>query len=405
MTARRVSLLVLLASGSVFLVLAAVLVPWQPVPGGPLVDAPARSVFSAAEIARAEQFAWWARAWSWGSLLVSLAVAVLLGLTPLGTRLLARLPGPWWARVVAAVALVLGAGRLATLPFAVAGRVHARDHGLSGQSWWGFAADLSRGLAVEVVVTSVALLVLVGSARRWRRAWPAVAAAVLGSLVLLGSFAYPVLVEPLFNEFTPLPASPLRSAVLELADREGVVVEEVLVADASRRTTTLNAYVSGFGGTRRVVLYDTLVTDLPADQVLSVVAHELAHARHRDVLVGSLLGAWGMMVAVGALGLAVGSGPRRRIDDPTVVPWVLALVAIGSLLVSPVSSLLSRQLETRADVEALRATGDGAMFVAMQRELALRALSDPSPPAWAHLWFGSHPTVLRRVALAERVAP
>lgn len=398
-------LVVAVGAGVAFVALAVLLVPWHVVPGGPVTDVPARSVFSAREIARAEQFSQWARVWSWSSLGVSLLVAVILGFTRLGRRLVDRVPGPWWVRVVGGVALVLLAGRLATLPLAVAARAHLRNYGLSTQSWSGFASDLARGLAVEIVVTSVAMLVLVGSARRWRRAWPAVAGAVLGGLVLVGSFVYPVVVEPLFNTFTPLPPSPLRSAVLDLAEREGVPVHDVLVADASRRTTTLNAYVSGFGSTRRVVLYDTLVEDLPRDQTLSVVAHELAHARHRDVLVGSLLAGLGVVFAVGVLGLMAGGSERRRVRDPRVVPWVLALVAVGSLLASPVQNLVSRQIETRADVDALLTTRDAAAFVAVQRQLALRAASDPTPPAWSQLWFGSHPTVLRRVAIAERVLP
>ena len=129
-------------------------------------------------------------------------------------------------------------------------------------------------------------MAVIATARRWRRAWPAVAGVLLAVLVLLGSFVYPLLVEPLFNSFTPLPDGSLRTRILALADTEGVHVDDVLVADASRRTTTLNAYVSGFGGTRRVVVYDTLVEDLPEDEALSVVAHELAHARHDDVVTG-----------------------------------------------------------------------------------------------------------------------
>ena len=111
----------------------------------------------------------------------------------------------------------------------------------------------------------------------------------------------------------------------------------MLVADASRRTTTLNAYVSGFGGTRRVVVYDNLVDDQPEDQVLSVVAHELAHAKHDDVLVGTLLGAFGVVAGVGLLGGLIGmAGVRRRagvsgMSDPRAVALVLALLAIGTL--------------------------------------------------------------------------
>jgi STE24 endopeptidase len=217
---------------------------------------------------------------------------------------------------------------------------------------------------------------------------------------------YPLLVEPLFNSFTPLPDGSLRTRILALAEKEGVHVDDVLVADASRRTTTLNAYVSGFGGTRRVVVYDTLVEDLPEDEALSVVAHELAHARHQDVVVGSVLGAAGALVGVGLLALVVGAVGRRRgvrMADPAVVPLVLALLAVGTLAASPLENAVSRRIETRADVDALRATHDPDAFVAMQVQLARRSLADPTPPHWSQLWFGSHPTALERIAIARQL--
>jgi STE24 endopeptidase len=231
-----------------------------------------------------------------------------------------------------------------------------------------------------------------------------VAGTVLGALVMVGSFVYPVLVEPAFNQFTPLQHGPLRTEILQLADREHVDLHDVLVADASRRTTTLNAYVSGFGSTRRVVLYDNVVHDLPRAQILSIVAHELGHAHHNDVLVGSVLGGLGAALGVGLLGLAVAwlrDGPGGM-GDPTVVPLVLALVAIATLLSSPVNSGLSRLIETRADVASLHATRDPEAFVEVQRELDLHSLSD-DPPHWSHIWFGSHPTTLERIAIAEQL--
>jgi STE24 endopeptidase len=231
-----------------------------------------------------------------------------------------------------------------------------------------------------------------------------VAGGLLAGLVLVGSFVYPLVVEPLFNSFTPLADGALRSQIMELADREGVPVDDVLVADASRRTTTLNAYVSGFGSTRRVVVYDNLVRDLPTDQALSVVAHELGHARHDDVLVGSALGAAGALVGVGLLGLLVGTlGRRRPMGDPAVVPLVLALVALGTVASSPVENGISRHVETRADVDALEATHDVRAFEAMQRELAVTSLADATPPAWSQFWFGSHPTALTRIAIARQL--
>ncbi len=309
--------------------------------------------------------------------------------------------------MVLAVAVVELVGRLATLPLSIAARRLSLDYGLSAGSWGAYAWDQVKSEAVAIVVTSLALLVLIGSARRWRRAWPAITGGLLGFLVLVGSFVYPVLVEPIFNNFESLPEGDLRTEIFALADEEGVAIDDVLVADASRRTTTLNAYVSGFGSTRRVVVYDTLIETLTRDQALSVVAHELAHARHRDVVIGSVLGAAGAVLGVGALALALGALARRRLPgaaEPAVVPVVLALVALATLVTAPVQNGISRQIETRADVDALHATDDAAAFVGLQRKLALRSLADPTPPAWSQFWFGSHPPALKRMALADRIA-
>ena len=399
LTERRTSLVVALLGATAFALLAAWLVPWDPV-GRPVEAAAVDDVFTAAQVARAESFARWARVWGWGSLVVSLAVACWLGFTAAGTRLVARLPGRRrWVVVVLAVAACELIGRLATLPFAVAQQQHRLDAGLTTQAWPAWVRDLAVSQAVVIVSTSLGLLLVVAVAGRWRRAWPAITGVGLAGLVLLVSFVYPLLVEPLFNRFTPLPEGTLRSSILALADREGVEVDEVLVADASRRTTTLNAYVSGFGSTRRVVVYDTLVADASEPETLSVVAHELAHARHDDVLTGSLLGAAGSLVGVGLLGLLIGRG--RSVADPAQVPRVLALLAVGTLLASPVQSTLSRTIETRADVDALAATQDPGSFVSLQRRLALRSLADPTPPAWSQFWFGTHPTTLQRIAIAS----
>jgi STE24 endopeptidase len=389
---------------AVFVVLAVVLVPWHPVPGGLPSPAPAEEFFTAAERQRGEAYANGARWLSWASLGVSLVVAVALGFSRAGARLVTRLPGRWWAQVVLTVVLAGLAGRLATLPFSVLLRRRALDAGLSTQPWSAYAVDLVKGFALDAVVTALAVVVLVGLARRLPRWWPAVAGGLLAGLVMVGSFLYPLVVEPLFNDFTPLPDGELRSQVLALAETEGVRVDDVLVADASRRTTTLNAYVSGFGSSRRVVVYDNLVASTSGVQrreVLSVVAHELAHARHDDVLTGSLLGAAGALGGVGLLALLVGG--RGGVADPRRVPRVLALLVLATVLVSPVENGISRQLETRADVDALRATRDPDGFVALQQDLARRSLADLTSPAWSQWWFGSHPTTMVRIAIARQL--
>ena len=253
------------------------------------------------------------------SLAVSLLVVRACSASPTwGPRLVARLPGPWW--VAGRPGGRGGAARRAAWPrcrSAWPATARRRDYGLSTQSWAGYLGDVARGLARRAwwsprVVDAGAGRLRPAVARGPGRPWPA---AALACLVVVGSFVYPVLVEPIFNTFTPLPDSPLRTAVLELADREGVPVDDVLVADASRRTTTLNAYVSGFGSTRRVVLYDTLVDDLPEDQAL-LGGRPRARPRPapRRACWARRSAHWGVAVGVGLLGLLVGRtrGGRRR---------------------------------------------------------------------------------------------
>jgi STE24 endopeptidase len=394
-------------AGVGLVVAAAVLVPWQWVPGGRLVAMPAGDLFTAAQIRRAEEFAGLTRVLSWTSLAVSLAVTAVLGFTRLGARLVTSLTGGtrWFLAVPVATLTLLLVGRLVTLPFAVALRQRNLDYGLTRQSLAGWFGDWGRGLLVDTVVTSLLLVLLIGLMRRRPRDWYVAGAAAAVVLTFVGSLLYPVVIEPLFNRFTPMADGPFKSAVLRLADEEGVQVDDVLVADASRRTTTYNAYVSGFGSTRRIVVYDTLMEGLPRREALVVVAHELAHARNGDVLVGTFLGALGGVAGVAALALVLDNRALRERSgtagpaDVRLVPLVLALVAAGSLLASPAVNTVSRALEARADRVSLQATGDDGAFVAMQHRLALQAVRDPTPPAWSQFWFGSHPTVLQRAGL------
>ncbi len=394
-------------SATVFVVLCVVLVPWDWVPGGELVDVRGPEVFTARELARAETYSAMQRHLGWASLAVSLAVALVLGLTRLGSGLVRRLPGPWWLRAAGTTLVLLVVGRLLTSPFALAARNNALEFGLTRQALPGWLRDQGMNLLVAWVFATVTVLVVLVSARRSPRHWPVWTALAGIALTFLGSWVWPLAVEPLFNRFTPLPPGELRTEVLALADREGVPVSEVLVADASRRTTTLNAYVSGLGSTKRVVLYDNLVDDVPRREALVVVAHELGHAANADVAKGTLLGAAGVALASGLLGLVL---TRRRLlgpagvtgaGAPEVVPLLLALVAVGSLLASPVENTISRAVEARADRASLQATDDHRGFERMHVRLATRSLSDPDPPWLSQLWFGSHPTSLQRIGISR----
>lgn len=403
----RISLMVVLVAGIAFVVLAGLLIPWHWLPGQHVEAVPARSVFTAAQIDRSEHVSALFRYAGWANLAIGLLVALSLGLTSMGSRLVARLPGRWWIQVLLAAVLLTILTFLVQLPLVVRSQHVEREYGLSNQPWGAWLSDQAISTGVTAVFTGIAVLTVLALARRAPRSWPAWAAAAAAALTMVGSFVYPVVVEPLFSSFSSMPAGQLRSDIFRLADAEHVHIDDVLVADASRRTTTLNAYVSGFGGTRRVVVYDTVLSSLTTPEIESVVAHELGHAKHQDVLVGTVLGALGGAVGVGLLGLLLSDGRLLRragaldAGDPRVLPLLFALIAVGAFLASPVQNTMSRAVEARADRTALTVTRDPAAFIAMQKQLSLRSLADPAPPRLSQFWFGSHPTVLQRIGMAR----
>jgi STE24 endopeptidase len=395
--------------GAALVALLAVTTPWHPLgANAPRVAADASRDFTREQQAREDAFHRVVRPPGYASVLLGLAAAAVLGLTPLGARLVERLGrGPWPVRAaVGGLALAL-LPRLVTLPFDARTETVLRRYGLSTQTWAGWFADQAKGALVGSVLVVVATVGLVGLARAAPRTWWAWGALAAVALVCAVSYLYPVVVEPLFNHFTPLPAGPLRTELLDLAQRAHVPVGEVLVADASRRTTALNAYVSGYGPTRRIVLYDTLLDGSTPKEVELVVAHELGHVRHHDVRNGTLAGALAAAAAVcGLYVLLTVPALLRRAGaggpgDPRVLGLVLFAVAATGFLTSPAQCLVSRRVEARADVHALDLTGDAATFAASEQKLALANLSDLDPDPVTYAFFFTHPTSPERIALAR----
>jgi STE24 endopeptidase len=406
---RRGAVLAFCGLGIALAVTLALTTPWDPLPGPAPAADPARD-FTATELARERAFSADVRPPGYLGLAASLLAVLVLGLTPLGARLLGYVVGParrWPLGVAAAVLAVTLVSRAAALPFHGWTEIVLRRYGLSTQTWPSWTSDQLKSFGVSAVVWAVALVLLHLLVRRFPRSWWAPAAGAGFTLVVAASFGYPVLVEPLFNRFTPMPAGPLRAELLAMAEADRVPVRNVLVADASRRTTALNAYVSGFGSTRRIVVYDTLLRAAPGDEVKLIVAHELGHAKRGDVLYGTLVGGLGVATGVCGLYLLVTS-PRvlRRagigsVADPRSVALLLALVTIGTQLAAPAQNLISRRIEARADLHSLELTRDPGTFIRMQRALSVRNISDLRPHPIEYVLWASHPTGPERIAMAR----
>ena len=315
---------------------------------------------------------------------------------------------PWWARGFLFPILVLGTLTLLRLPLSFwRGHLRERRWGFSTQTAGGWLLDRAKGFAVAAVLSAVAVLAFVALARALPGAWPAAAAPGAALLVLALGFAGPIVLEPLFNRFRPLGDQALAGELRALAESAGVPVRAVLVADASRRTRRENAYVSGLGGTRRIVLFDNLLDASEPRQIRLVVAHELGHRRAGHVERGTLLGMagsaavvlvlWGLL-SWPALLEAIGAfGP----GDPRVAPFLFLVVGVFEIIGLPLGAALSRRWEREADRSSLELTRDPEAFESAHRRLARANLADLEPPRAVYGLLFSHPTPPERIAAAR----
>jgi Zn-dependent protease with chaperone function len=359
--------------------------------------------FSAAELERARDFASGQRLLGLGTLAVQGAVLVFAVARP-PRRSIGLAERAARGHDLAAGAL-LGGGlvavvELAPLPLRAIARQRSLDVGLATQSWENWAWDVAKGLGVGVVLAAAGAVLFLALMRRCpRRWWLGGAVSVLAIEVLL-VWLGPVVLAPIFNRYSELPQGRTRSDVVALAREAGVDVGEVFVVDASRRTRGANAFVTGLGHTKRVVLYDTLIERFTPEQVRLVVAHELGHVHNHDLRRGML---WVALAAPAGMYLVklfttrwsarAGTAPGTPGSLPAFA-LALAVITFGGTVVS---NQLSRRIEAQADAFSLELTREPRQFIAMERRLALVNVSDPDPPAVLRWIFGTHPSTIERI--------
>jgi len=367
----------------------------------------AKSYFTAFQLDRAEDFRGLQRLIAAGGLVVGTGTLALLAWrSPRGMiERLARRPVLGAAVVGAGISLLLV---VVDLPLSAWSHERAVDVGLSTQDWPDWFSDLAKSAVIGAGFAAIGAALALALVRRFPRNWWAPASVVVIAFGVITIWLFPVVIDPIFNDFEKLPPGPTRSDVLELADKAGVDVGEVYRVDASRRTTAANAYVNGLGHSKRVVLFDNLIAGFPRDEVRLVVAHELGHQKHNDLLRGL---AWLALVAPAgtllvqrlaeAFGRRHGLGDLRGKPGPAVIPAIALAVALVSFGFGAASNVLSRQVEARADAFSLRLTDDPGSFVQFEHRLAVRNISDPVPPRLWHILFGTHPTTLERIGIGE----
>ncbi len=219
---------------------------------------------------------------------------------------------------------------------------------------------------------------------------------------LLMLVLYPKLILPLFNKLTPLPEGDLRGRLLALGDRTGFRASTIEVIDGSKRSGHSNAYFTGFGRFRRIVLFDTLIAQLTAEELEAVLAHEIGHYRRGHIPKMIAMSAAMMFGGFGVIAwLARSSWFNSSFGFPEgeLAPSFLLFGLLSGLVTfwfSPLMNALSRQHEYEADAFASQAVGGPAAMVGALRKLAQKNLSNLTPHPWFSAFHYSHPTLVER---------
>ena len=356
--------------------------------------------------------------WLWGvGQLWNLAVPLVLLATGFAARLRSlatRIAPHWLASVVVFAALYRALDWFLARPLAFYGsywRPHA--YGLSAQTFEKWLRDSTIRLGVSTVLAVVVAVGLYVCIRRFPRRWWLAATACLIPFLLFVMLIQPLWVAPLFNDFGPMQDPALEAKILALADRAGIEGSRVFEVNKSVDTRTVNAYVTGFLASKRIVLWDTLLARLDEPEVLFVMAHEMGHYVLNHVLQGvvyySLLAGLGLYLVQRIAPLVIARWRERlgfeRVSDVASLPLLLLLLELGSFAILPLGLAVSRHMEHDADRFGLELTQDGHAAATAFVKLQQTNLSNPRPGPLFVWWRGSHPTLGDRIDFANTYRP
>jgi STE24 endopeptidase len=313
-----------------------------------------------------------------------------------------------WLLVPVFAAIFAGIYFLVNLPLSYyAGFVLPHRYDLSNQTLKDWLVDMVKNLALGAVMglilIEVIYLLLRVTGDAW---WLWMTGALLLFTVILTNLS-PVLIMPIFNKFTPLGEehANLEERLIKLAENAGTRVKGVFKMDMSRRSKQANAFLTGIGNTRRIVLGDTLIEEFSADEIETILAHELGHHVHKDIpwLIGfgTLLTALGFYLVSLAMNWMVRTFGLTGVADPASLPALMILLSLYELITMPIDNAFSRWREGMADDYALESTGKPKAFASAFIRLANQNLGDVDPEPWVVFLFYNHPPLNARIAKAE----
>jgi STE24 endopeptidase len=305
------------------------------------------------------------------------------------------------------VAAFLSALTLLSLPLDYyRGYIHEHKWKFSNQTVRGWLWEKVKAFLVSMAMAWIVLGLLLWIMALLPGLWWLVAGLAMALVSTVFATLFPVLILPLFNKYTPIQDRELTEALGNFLNKEGLKSGGFFKEDMSRQTQKENAFLAGLGKTRRVILSDNLINNMAVPEVVSVIAHEVGHYRHKHILKSILVGTAQQIVVFFGLDVVM-----RRVfpeflsstrSNLALLPIILIVMgALSGLLFGPLSMALSRRFERQSDRFALENTDDKQAFMTAMAGLANRNLANAYPARWMKILFYSHPPIGDRLIMAE----
>ena len=256
-----------------------------------------------------------------------------------------------------------------------------------------------------------AVIILLAVMRWLPHYWQIVVPGVMGAFALAVTLLAPLIITPLFYNQIPLENGEFKTGLLNMAEKAGMQVNEIFVIDESRYSKHTNAYFTGVGSHRRIVLYDNLIKSHTPEEAALIFAHEAGHWKYSHVAWGISIGMAGMLIVVLLYSAFYPLMARvewfglQGIASAANLPFLLILVMLLQLFVSPIESQISQHMERQADRVALELTGLRDVFIDAQIRLSRDNRSDLLPVPLRVFWLYSHPPAIERIRMAEEFKP
>lgn len=290
--------------------------------------------------------------------------------------------------------------QLILLPLAYyRGYIIEHRFGLSNQTLAMWFSDYLKENGISILIFSLGMTGIYALMVYIPKYWWIISSAVLAIFIVVITYLYPILIDPLFYKFEKLKDTNFQEQIINIAGKEGIEVKEVLVADASRKTNKANAYFTGIGGSKRIVVFDNLINNFSRKETLNVIAHEIGHWYNwhifKSIIIGIISGTAGLFLINAVFTYS------NMVGDFKSILVIILLISIISFLSLPLQNAVSRTFERQADNFTMQATENPDAQIQLMLKLAESNLSNVSPHWYIKYFLYSHPPIMERIEAAK----